>query len=77
MTEEEAKTKWCPMASNRSVSAKCADGSLDVARFDSKNSKIGLSTACIASDCMMWVPERRNIEGTLTIVNGGYCGLAK
>lgn len=85
MTEQEAKTKWCPMSANRTVSAQCKDGSTDVARWNTKESDTGLSTICIASDCMMWrwkitksgAAEMNAQTGRLVMVHeSGYCGLA-
>lgn len=73
MTEEEAKTKYCPMG-GRSVSIK-SNGDFKVGEF----------TLCIASDCMMWEPYRYwlNEKGmycdeTATgakLTEGGDCGL--
>ena len=63
MTEDKAKMKWCPELA-KAVASRGHD-------------PFGEDAYCMASNCMMWVPERRNIEGTMTIVNGGYCGLAK
>ena len=76
MTEEEAKTKWCPMvrlegqyegetACNRSYSGDIAD-----------------AAKCIASNCMMWIggPYERllaqDCDG-FTIKKTGHCSLAK
>ena len=65
MTEDEAKTKWCPMfrvgfhpeyQHNRIHDGKCGN--------------------CIASDCMMWRTETStNCSTGKTSVCGGYCGL--
>jgi len=66
MTEEEAKTKYCPMG-GRSVSIK-----------SSGDFKIGEFTLCIASDCMMWrAYEIQYADDMKTSIQreGGYCGL--
>ena len=71
MTEEEAKTKWCPMVRFGDT------GSVSNRRMNGGSGGAGEYSRCMASSCMMWVPERRNIDGTMTIVNGGYCGFSK
>jgi len=75
-TEEEAKTKWCPMAR---VSGVIKDGSLsaianrDISLLVPTNSFDPATdlTKCIASGCMMWW-----IPATPLNENRGYCGLA-
>lgn len=66
MTEQEARSKWCPMVRNNwhGTSTNRGDrGSIE-------------TCSCIASDCMMWRWNRK-----LTDVNSeekfteGYCGL--
>jgi len=72
LTEEEAKTKWCPMvrlhAGNGAVCNVYSDG--DIPEFSN----------CIASDCMMW-REKKEVtdmeDGRETKLRfHGYCGLA-
>ena len=60
MTEDEAKTKWCPFASSRALSVETTDG---VRYTHLKN----LQLYCIASECMAW---RWTEDGK------GYCGMA-
>jgi len=80
MTEYEAKKKWCPMASNRVVTAQCKDGSIDVSRWDA-NDDGTIGVVCIASDCMMWVEEDKmvykegSVEPEFVKTGHGYCGL--
>ena len=68
MTEEEAKSKWCPFAQvllgEETDDHKIAPANLDsFNRLHSKNrGTIGVSL-CLASACMAWR-------------DGGYCGLA-
>ena len=72
MTEEEAKTKWCPM-----IRFTSAQSGLD--SFENR----GSACMCIASDCMMWqttdnetfptAPGEKEIESK----PAGYCGLAR
>jgi hypothetical protein len=61
MNEEEAKTKWCPMARVQSAETGPAYNVRDNGLFINE-------IKCIASDCMMW----REIDA----IKGGYCGLA-
>ena len=88
MTEEEARSKWCPQArtyDEGSVAPVTLNRDFDGDIFNSCN--------CIASDCMMWVEEksvfkdgetscaedevnRRFSAGEFTFV-GGHCGLVK
>ena len=74
MTEEEAKTKWCPMA--RTSQGLGANG---FNRID--EGKPSKDSFCMASDCMMWREQLIRIENTkselIRIEEHGYCGLAK
>jgi len=76
MTEEEARTKWCPMArvtaGNGHVSFNRDDASMPGYLKQAK------SANCIASDCMMWVEDTStNISTGASRICGGHCGLAK
>ena len=68
MTEEEAKTKWCPMV--RTV--------LDAANYASGNHFEGGQfkerTTCKGSECMMWRLQHNEDDGFEP--TNGYCGLA-
>lgn len=63
MTEEEAKTKWCPFAHMFSSS-----GSFNRNQFDSP------MTRCIGSQCMVWRWDKASINerGQLTEGRCGY-----
>ena len=67
MTEEEAKTKWCPMASDASAANRYTDG------------KLFPDNSCIASSCMMWVKNESDgfTPNTKIVSGGGYCGLTR
>jgi hypothetical protein len=74
MTEEEAKTKWCPFA-------RCytSDGSYN--RYDHG---ISPATACIGAKCMSWRWVKDPLIAAMThkkqvpdyVGEHGYCGLA-
>ena len=78
MTEEEAKTKWCPSARNQFDGV---DGrpACNMRKDDRYNIRI----KCIASDCMMWKWNSPSAEavyevlsrGESTVDFGGHCGL--
>jgi len=81
MTEDEAKTKWCPMAREYVINATAAD----VGQSET-NMPYGDIT-CIASECMAWqwivTPEEAEKRGRVGMTYqpnektaGGYCGLA-
>jgi len=61
MTEDEARTKWCPH--RRYLRNGLA------ADFQKQE-----QVSCIASDCMMW--RARDVVVGQKYVPGGYCGLA-
>lgn len=70
MTEEEAKTKWCPMTRVGHVAGMAINRHPDESDFY-------VDTRCVASKCMMW---RENVvealpKGKVVLING-YCGLA-
>jgi len=69
MKEEEAKTKWCPMA-RLSIMNQSIDS-------------VGERELCIASGCMMWTWDtaenkaHSETEGFNPDDYQGHCGLAK
>jgi len=72
MTEQEAKTKWCPMIrSSAGIESNCATNTYDESYTH---------PSCIASDCMMW---RYKTNGQMgydrnpddICLASGYCGL--
>lgn len=68
MTEQEAKTKWCPMVrsssfSNNAPYAESAVNRNDAGKTDEQR------FSCIASDCMLW--EWDGYE------KKGHCGLCR
>lgn len=68
MTEDEAKTKWCPMA--RSIPAHSdAAGNRWLTNDDGSLSEFGGNNGCLGSACMTWRWD--DYERT-----DGYCGLA-
>jgi len=72
MTEEEAKTKWCPQAR---VTRAGTDDATSWNRFVDEGVPIPNGSRCIASACMAWrwdVPDPATYEGRAP----GYCGLA-
>lgn len=73
MTEEEAKTKWCPFAmaqmSLRQVGTKNFVGVATYNRGEEVNT-VHQNSLCLGSRCMAW-RERGDSD-----VSHGYCGLA-
>ena len=79
MTEDQAKTKWCPMARSVPNAVGYSSGN----RFDGQNPEF-LECKCIASDCMMWAKATEifhiDDDGKETVIpkkKSGRCGLAK
>lgn len=67
MTEEEAKTKWCPMVRWYGNANQYEDV------FDNR----GYNCTCVASGCMMWRWNYKKEENRdLYKDHDGYCGLA-
>lgn len=73
MNEDEAKTKWCPLALNNACTRNAPDNPLG-------EPVIPDGAKCIASDCMMWrwdiAPARAEHIGLDVQPPTGYCGLA-
>jgi len=79
MTEEEARTKWCPMVRITWYPTPAPETSISGWNRDEIN------TNCIASDCMMWRKgEKKEVEidrgygqppAYIDVVETGYCGL--
>jgi len=80
MTEQDAKTKWCPMVRTHIVSNKDYYG-IETADGPAVN-KCTKRAVCIASACMMWRSidnVAKNLYPGDTAIMGppaGYCGLA-
>ena len=79
MTEEEARTKWCPFTNSISwirVNG-ATTGAISVNRALNQDSGEVVVTACmlcIASDCAAWREDKRPLRKKKDGV--GYCGLA-
>jgi hypothetical protein len=92
MTEDEAKTKWCPFVRSTVVGLDDAGkitvvSNRDAAQLVQVDDIKVMTHNCIGSACMAWRnvlgPDPRDAdrtmpEGTMSrvIVVGGYCGLA-
>jgi len=63
MTEDEAKTKWCPMVRTGLTVGMAVNHHVDM---NPGGQGVHDETRCIASGCMMWREYRGN----------GWCGLA-
>jgi hypothetical protein len=82
MTEDQAKTKWCPHVrfADPIDGGKPSVEPTTWNRFDGEWDYTGL--LCIASDCMMWRWERIPVQHTEfgpkggELTGDGYCGLA-
>lgn len=70
MTENEAKTKWCPMTRYRTVkSSKLHQDTVGMSNLPTGTGK------CIGSDCMAWRWKPREVPLNEKY-HEGYCGLA-
>lgn len=78
MTEEKAKTKWCPQM--RLVDTRQKNASFN-AITDGKYGDEITYGCCIASDCMLWVwdyaPHDLAVEDPRALEFKGRCGLAR
>jgi hypothetical protein len=73
LTEDEAKTKWCPFAR---VALRNKEGAVSTAFNRQENSKNEASAVglCIGSACMAWRGLKADDAGGY--VGRGFCGLA-
>ena len=87
LTEEEAKTKWCPMVRAVAIRGGTFGSPEPIGnRIAADQNELPKVTQCIASGCMMWrqhaSDESWTVQGeskTKTLPAGlrrGYCGLA-
>lgn len=76
MTEQEAKTKWCPMVRHPLFRTMEGDNNLSVNRE-------GYGDTCIASSCALWVTtdseckSRYPGDPDAVIRKAGHCGLIR
>ena len=74
MTEEEAKTKWCP---HKRIDSYEGNSNYNI----HSNGGMAVVTNCIASDCMMWVADidvtYKMEQATYKTLDSGRCGLVK
>ena len=68
MTEDEAKTKWCPFAKALDPTGKVASNRMDY-DFESGANNPDPDCLCLGSGCMAW--RWTEIES-----RNGHCGLA-
>lgn len=73
LTEEEAKTKWCPLARYKSVNGEGINRWVNIA-----DTQLNPDPArCIASFCMAWRQAPLIVGGSIPEIAGprkGYCG---
>jgi len=75
MTEDEAKTKWCPFARGPLLVKLNEWTTLPVNRDDTGGPDGGCK--CLGSACMAWRAQYEWNDAANTIdATGGYCGLA-
>ena len=81
MTEDEAKTKMCPLL--RSPAVAVAIDMVD-ASVDEKAQAIKAISCCKGSECMMWVwlltpnqAAQMNLQSNAKAKASGHCGLIK
>ena len=76
MTEDEAKTKWCPMVRFIAVSSHLNGGAQFI--HSNRNDIDTTKRYCIGSDCMMWRLSERHYLDNVPPKSPiqGYCGLA-
>ncbi len=80
MTEDEAKTKWCPFVRLTGTEREWHANRPQGAAAPSERS----TYLCMGSACMAWRVVREEVSGTdadgfgyvRSAVTGGYCGLA-
>lgn len=87
MTEDEAKTKWCPMARVIHFHDNDGPGISPAAGNRGAHGQPKPESLCIASDCMMWVatdneyptqPSETTVRHPLSNVKpAGHCGLTR
>ena len=70
MTEDDAKTKWCPFTRTTQITEYA--GAVAVNRLVERDGRKAAPTVCIASGCMAWrwVHPQHDEEAE------GFCGLA-
>ena len=76
MTEQEAKTKWCPQIQI----TRGWNGVVLSSRDEQWNAEVGIGCNCIASECMWWVWDDEKSWQSATDgewVREGHCGAIK
>ncbi len=66
MTEDDAKTKWCPMVRTGLRAGMAVNHHVGSSHNSPLQGDVHDETRCVASACMMWREYRKN----------GWCGLA-
>ena len=90
MTEDEAKTRWCPFARTVEVTDGNVVPGTSHNREHFENGVVDTThpNSCIASDCMAWQWDNPEVSGNKMDNHGneavystgsahGYCGLAR
>lgn len=77
MTEDQAKTKWCPMVRTGMVAGMAVNHHVDM---QPHGDGVYNQTRCIASACMLWrwlqSPPANKTSKEVNPIWQGYCGLA-
>jgi len=74
VTEDEAKTKWCPFAR---VGTSAYTGYPAVNRDVEGGARTEEASRCVGSACMAWRLQNRDSAGfPIPSERAGYCGLA-
>jgi len=80
MKEDEAKTKWCPMARVCEGDDDVLHGPFNRYHSGCEQGLDGKQSRCIASKCMMWRWDLKleHVPGDLVMAtpDSGHCGLA-